>query len=274
MSDGTAKKRSFSQSYRQGRSSTVEQTKRGISQRTNETDLQLQRTDAPTLWILVMNESMDVMYTVRGEGHARFIEMLEHHAGGSMTRRIWKSIATDLGWTVETVQLYAFQYLSELQHQDEHHTNEITEDIGDNELSIEEDILLESLLAVHLPENGNSQLDWEERVASHLPRTTPLQVRLRFQSRFHDTITANRNESMDETTIHDNTTEGITLDADRFIGSKDGVDKDVVERVHQGERMSELGKNLRTKITMDLVAHLTEPTPVNANQESLDCMSE
>lgn len=205
------------------------------------------------------------MYQVRGEDHARFIEMLEHHAGGSMARRVWKSIASDLGWTIENVQRHAFRYLSELQHRDEHQTNEVTVDCGDDEWSIEEDILLESLLAVHLPENGNSQLDWEERVAAHLPRRTPLEVRLRFQSRFPGAIAATKEESMAESTINDNTAEGITLDKDRFMGNKHRVNNDDVEdRAHQGQRM---GQNESVKIAMDFVA------PVNANQESLDWMS-
>ena len=144
--------------------------------------------------------------------HARFVESLERHAadGENVSRAAWSNMATELGWTVEHVQAYAYQYMMALNSPDENraegqannvqvrmngshdvsmsnnHHNENTTTNGNTEWTVEEDILFDSLLAVYLPgdssdnSSNRNRLDWEEQVASRLPGRTPMQVRQRY----------------------------------------------------------------------------------------------
>eukprot|EP00544_Gedaniella_sp_CCMP2646_P000532 CAMPEP_0202507032 /NCGR_PEP_ID=MMETSP1361-20130828/51506_1 /ASSEMBLY_ACC=CAM_ASM_000849 /TAXON_ID=210615 /ORGANISM="Staurosira complex sp., Strain CCMP2646" /LENGTH=152 /DNA_ID=CAMNT_0049141123 /DNA_START=125 /DNA_END=584 /DNA_ORIENTATION=- len=114
-------------------------------------------------------------------------------------------MANELGWTVEHVQAYAYQYMMALNSPDEnpaegqandthvsmngrhdasmsnnnHGNGNVTN--GNSEWTVEEDILLDSLLAIyHSGESLNYSLnrnlfDWEEQVASSLPGRTPMQ---------------------------------------------------------------------------------------------------
>lgn len=132
-----------------------------------------------------------------------------------MSRAAWSSMASELGWDVEQVQTYAYRYMMALNAQDEDqptsqgeqqdngedvvmnngNTNNGSAANGNSETvewTLEEDILLDSLLAVHLPRgnrgaannsssnNNHDVLDWEEQVASRLPGKTPMQVRQRY----------------------------------------------------------------------------------------------
>ena len=158
--------------------------------------------------------------------HARFLESLERHAtssgGEQVSRAVWSRMASDLGWSVEQVQVYAYWYMMALAEDDDQaisqgeqqdnggnnvimnggghrNDNELNENLtnGNSEWTLEEDILLESLLAVYLPlgyhtssgnntNNNHSGLDWEEQVASRLPGKTPMQVRQRYRQLFGD----------------------------------------------------------------------------------------
>ncbi len=145
----------------------------------------------------------------RDTDHARFVDSLERHVsdGENVSRATWSNMANELGWTVENVQAYAYQYMMALNSPDEnqaegqangthvsmngrhdvsmsnnnHDNGNVTN--GNSEWTVEEDILLDSLLALYHPgESSNyshnrNLLDWEEQVASRLPGRTPMQIR-------------------------------------------------------------------------------------------------
>jgi len=148
--------------------------------------------------------------------HARFVECLERHAGDNNGRAVWSNMASELGWTVEQVQSYAHRYMltlneATMSHGDQQNNTagDVIMNNGDNcdnetngnsdsdEWTLEEDILLDSLLAAHLPcagashnsnshNNNNAALEWEEQVASRLPGRTPMQVRQRYNQLYGD----------------------------------------------------------------------------------------
>jgi len=152
------------------------------------------------------------------ERHTRFLQSLERHASGDdVSRAAWSNMASELGWSVEQVQVYAYRYMMALNDesedqsmpQQEHQANgddvvmadneengSIMNGNSDNEWTLEEDILLDSLLAVYPPRcsansssNNNSNhnaLDWEEQVASRMPGKTPMQVRQRYNQLYGD----------------------------------------------------------------------------------------
>lgn len=164
--------------------------------------------------------------------HTSFVESLERHASGNsnggVSRAVWASMATDLDWTVEQVQIYAYRYMMALNNNDDNredsqhrpqekgdsgdvimndganersinsgnNENDVTSASPDTEWTLEEDILLDSLLAVYLPRENNRStssalsnndgiLDWEEQIASRLPRRTPIQVRQRYNTLYN-----------------------------------------------------------------------------------------
>lgn len=145
-----------------------------------------------------------------------------------MSRATLSSMANELDWRLEQVQVYAYRYMLALLNNDDqsvdaaqaeqhdvlinggqqyvlsmnggqHETinNEAngnaTNGIANHEWTWEEDVLLDSLLAVYLTEgnlpnsnNNHDALDWEEKVASHLPGRTPMQVRERYVQLYGD----------------------------------------------------------------------------------------
>jgi hypothetical protein len=53
--------------------------------------------------------------------HALFIQCLEHH-GSNLTGNEWHVMAEELGWSIQEVQLHAYQYLNHLfETDDDHH---------------------------------------------------------------------------------------------------------------------------------------------------------
>lgn len=145
--------------------------------------------------------------------HDRFLASLERH-GGSTTRRTWSNMASELDWTVEEVQTYAYRYMTALSTdqstQEEQEHNGGNESTNGDAWTLEENILFDSLLAVYLPngiDSSTNRLDWEEHVAAHLPGRTPMQVRRRYNSRYVEEHTQETGES-------ENTNNLVALNAD------------------------------------------------------------
>lgn len=144
--------------------------------------------------------------------HDRFLASLERH-GGSMTRHTWSNMASDLDWTAEEVQTYAYRYMMALstnQSKQEDQESGVNDSTNGNAWSLEENILFDSLLAVFLPygiDSSTNGLDWEEKVAAHLPGRTPMQVRRRYNFLYVETHTQGTGEN-------ENTNNLVALNAD------------------------------------------------------------
>jgi hypothetical protein len=138
-------------------------------------------------------------------------------------------MASELDWTVEEVQTYAYRYMAALnadQSIHEEQDDEENESTIVDAWSLEETILFDSLLAMYLPDGADSStndgLDWEEQVAAQLPGRTPMQVRRRYNCCYMKETGENENvnnlvaRNADESTRDDETiqdTSGPSADA-------------------------------------------------------------
>jgi hypothetical protein len=130
------------------------------------------------------------------ERHAEFIESLERH-GPNFTGEEWPILAEELGWSVEEVQMHAYQYLACLMEADGAEQSQVNQnggsrariaDSGTNgssePWSPAECVLFDTLIAVYRTSNGHGEpvsSEWDEAVASHLSGRTSRDVRLRYR---------------------------------------------------------------------------------------------
>ena len=150
--------------------------------------------------------------------HDVFVAALDMH-GGDLTRRDWSQFASDLGWSVDEVQSYAFQYLVSLLNSDrtrsarsdvsfdsyidsshstkheqpsaksaEQHSTIKSNGVPNRKSrsgsslpwTLDEVVLFDTLVATYFPIKDPDGFDWEELVASHLPGRTATEVRRRW----------------------------------------------------------------------------------------------
>ena len=141
------------------------------------------------------------------ERHEQFIQCLESH-GPDLTGDEWPIMAEELGWSIDEIQLHAYEYmrcLFETEPQQPLRAGPLVSEAATQQTvrgspwTLEEDVLFETLVATYRTTacNGNeggsrSQstdrelYDWEELVAAHLPGRTAAQVRQRFQELYGD----------------------------------------------------------------------------------------
>jgi hypothetical protein len=120
------------------------------------------------------------------ERHAEFIESLERH-GPNFTGEEWPILAEELGWSLEEVQLHAYQYLACLMEADGAEQSQVHQNGGSRVRSADrgtnrssepwspaESVLFDTLIAVYRASNGSedpASSEWDEAVA-HLPGRT------------------------------------------------------------------------------------------------------
>jgi hypothetical protein len=137
--------------------------------------------------------------------HAQFIQCLEQH-GPNLTGNEWPMMAEELGWSIQEVQLHAYQYLNNLMETDSDPVEELslqanggqsnghavpprrkraTQSSTSNATwSLEEALLFEMLVVTYKTTNGEgsnpSGYTWDELVAAQLSGRTAAQVRRRY----------------------------------------------------------------------------------------------
>mmetsp|Transcript_26589 Transcript_26589/g.30418 ORF Transcript_26589/g.30418 Transcript_26589/m.30418 type:complete len:168 (-) Transcript_26589:262-765(-) len=149
---------------------------------------------------------------VRSDEFLKFISSLEKH-GSAMTGDEWSCIATDMGWSVDEVKLYAYWYMQALNgannmDMDDHHgeinnekpssqnmdvnisgdedacststtTNKLENHSPDNNFNVwtyQECIFFDTLLATY---NSTTPERWE-KIAVLIPNKTAVQCRERY----------------------------------------------------------------------------------------------
>jgi hypothetical protein len=133
--------------------------------------------------------------------HEEFVECLERH-GPNLNGNDWSMLAEDLGWSVEEVQLHAYQYLTCLIEADATDATQASENGGSRgrvngqawpsvPWSQEEMILFDTLIATYRTANGSgiTNGDWEDLIASHLPGRTARDVRRRYRQMYEHSDT-------------------------------------------------------------------------------------
>ena len=129
-----------------------------------------------------------------------FVQSLERHGDNGQA---FSKIATELGWGEEETMEYAKRYLMaliEYEEEQEQRASKSTSTIDDDDddddyiagsrsWSTEEEILFETLLVQHLPEQSwpnrdNHDMSWAAMVAAHLPLRSTQEVRDRYMSKY------------------------------------------------------------------------------------------
>ena len=131
-----------------------------------------------------------------------FVQSLERHGDNGQA---FSKIATELGWGEEETMEYAKRYLMaliEYEEEQEQRASKSTSTIDDDDddddddyvtvsrsWSTEEEILFETLLVQHLPEQSwpnrdNHHMSWAAMVAAHLPLRSTQEVRDRYMSKY------------------------------------------------------------------------------------------
>ena len=154
-----------------------------------------------------MSESQDPSQSMNGglfssdhrlkRKHQDFVRCLERH-GPDLSGDEWPTMAEELGWSIEEVQLYAYQYLASIIEVDdrareamEQTTKNGSSRAGEHaeEQSIyrswsrEESIRFDALIAAfraRINTRNSHDSDWDQQIASHLPGRTPQEVRRRY----------------------------------------------------------------------------------------------
>jgi hypothetical protein len=121
--------------------------------------------------------------------HEKFVKSLEKYAYLS-PNEVWIEMADELGWDVEEVRSYAFQYLIAMQSLEDSEEDTIGPEPND-EWTLDEIILLEALLVQHSSEikvksDSLNCTPWEEKIAAQIPGKTAQQVRAMFESEYSE----------------------------------------------------------------------------------------
>ena len=126
-----------------------------------------------------------------------FVRSLERHGDNGQA---FQKIAAELGWGEgETIE-YAKRYLMALIEYEEEQEQPISEPVPDDNddgdcitsnspMSIDEEILFETLLVLHLPEQPGSSrnyhdMSWATAVAAHLPLRSTQEVKSRYMKKY------------------------------------------------------------------------------------------
>ena len=165
------------------------------------------RETPPPLWGALQLGDDDARAQSIRVRHAQFIQCLEQH-GPNLTGNEWPAMAGELGWSIQEVQLHAYQYLNNLFETDPDpveesslptngglsngharppRRNRETQGSALNDTwSLEEALLFETLVVTYKTTNGAgssnpSGYTWDELVAAQLSGRTAAQVRRRYR---------------------------------------------------------------------------------------------
>jgi len=111
--------------------------------------------------------------------YERFVEALENASNEEGTTNAhFDALAAQLGWELEEVQLYAYQYFVSLCESDQDSPDQAS---NGRAWTTQESALFDTLMARYYePEESSETQAWAQRVAERLPGRTATDVRHRF----------------------------------------------------------------------------------------------